>query len=126
MCFLEENQPNQAQYFGVTVQERSPNQRPPNNPQDIQRIALFMNGFLSVENLDSLPCPVPLRCDYQDLDGKGKEEWFVHHFHALFRDAAIEVAGLLGRQLSLVELNLIRRRIINFFKKLGIEYHGDL
>ena len=102
------------------------NQRPPNNPQDIQRIAQFMNGFLSLENLENLPCPEPLQKDYHDLDMAGKEEWFVHHFHLLFRDAAIEVAGLLGRQLNTVELNLIRRRVINFFKDQGIEYHGDL
>ncbi len=104
----------------------TPNQRPPHTPNDFQRIAFFMNGILSDETLDNLPCPEHLQCDFNDLDSKGKGELYVNAFHTLFRDAAIEVAGLLQRKLEPMELNLIRRRIINNFKKFGIEYDREL
>jgi len=91
-------------------------------PSDIERIAHFMTAYLGVEMLEDIPCPEHLQKDYDDLDKDGKREWFEYTFHEVFKDAAFNVFGLLGRQLSVVELNLIKRRIVDFFKKAGIEY----
>ena len=89
---------------------------------DLQRLARFMDNFLSIETLDDIPCPEHLKCDYDDLDEDNKKEWYEFTFHELFRIAAMESFGFLRREPNVVELGLIKRRIVNFFKTLGIEY----
>ncbi len=90
---------------------------------DIERIAAFMTRFLEVGILGTFPYPEDLQKIYQDLDNPGKNEWYEHTFSAVFRDACQSVIGLLGRVLKPVEINLIKRRIVNYFKQAGIEYN---
>lgn len=97
----------------------------PKKPSDIERIAQFMTAYLCVEVLDTIPCPDHLQCDYDDLDEAGKNEWFEYTANAVFSEAAQEIVNRLGRQLSVVELNLIKRRIVDYFKTAGIEYKKD-
>ena len=100
----------------------------PYNPKgqkksDIVRIAHFMNGFLGVEMLYDIPCPDKfLKRKYDDLDEDEQKEWFEYTFAATFRDATFHVVGFLRRELKAVEINLIKRRIMNYFKQSGIEY----
>ena len=89
---------------------------------DIERIAAFMTGYLGVETLESIPCPEHLQCDYDDLDDEGKNEWFEYTANVVFKEAAFLIVGMLGRPLRTVELNLVKRRIVDFLKKAGIEY----
>src|ERR1700690_2066341 len=99
----------------------------PYNPKgqkksDIERIAHFMNGFLAVEMLYDIPCPDKfLKRRYDDLDEDEQKEWFEYTFASVFRDAALGAAGHMGRELKLVEINLIKRRISDFFKRADIE-----
>jgi hypothetical protein len=93
----------------------------PDHIKPVERLARFLDGFLAIELLETIPCPTHLQMDYDDLDETGKKEWYEFTFHEVFRESGREAAGFLGRQLSLVELNLIKRRIINFLAKAGIE-----
>jgi hypothetical protein len=95
----------------------------PNNLSPVERLARFLDGFLAVELLESIPCPKHLQKDYDDFDEDEKKEWYEFTFHEVFRETGREATatGFLGRQLSLVELNLIKRRIVNFFDAAGIE-----
>lgn len=102
----------------------------PHNPKDgrisdIERVARFMNGYLSVETLEEIPCLENLQCDFDDLDRDGKREWVEYTFNELFRMACLEVYGVLGRGPKLLELNLIKRRIVDYFKNIGIEYGAE-
>ncbi len=102
----------------------------PYNPKDkktsdIERVARFMNGYLSLEILEEIPCPESLQRDYDDLDGDGKRQWVEYTFCELFRMASLEVYGVLGRGPNPLELNLMKRRIVNYFKNIGIEYKGE-
>ena len=99
----------------------------PYNPKgkkksDIERIAHFMNGFLGPELLMDYPWPKRLHKPYQDLTPAEQTEWFELAFNMVFRDARLEVASLLGRELKEVEINLIKRRILDYFQELRIEY----
>lgn len=99
------------------------NSHGPQTP-DLERLARFLDGFLSYETLDDIPCPENLKKDYDDLDEDEKKEWYEFTFHELFRIVAMESFSLLTREPTLVELGLIKRRIVNFFKSFGIEYGG--
>ncbi len=92
---------------------------------DIQLISKFLNDFLVFEIFINIPCPKNLQYDYEDLDDSGKKELFEYTFNYVFRDACIETAEFLGRGLRLIELNLIRRRSLNFLKQNGLEYYQD-
>ncbi len=99
----------------------------PYNPKgkkksDIERIAHFMNGFLGPELLMDYPWPKRLHKPYQDFTLAEQTEWFEIAFNMIFRDAKMEVGGLLGRELKVVEINLIKRRILDYFQELRIEY----
>lgn len=99
---------------------------PHHKKSDLERIAHFMNGFLGVEMLYDIPCLKKFENKkYDDLDKDEQNEWFEYTFAAVFRDASQGTAGHLGRPLKVVELNLIKRRLINFFFKTNIEFHGD-
>ncbi len=99
---------------------------PKGNPKrDLVRLAAFLNGFLTIETLEDLPCPENLKCDYEDLNKDGKREWYEYTLNALFLMAARESFCVLGREPKIVELGLIKRRIVNFFKKAGIELEQD-
>jgi hypothetical protein len=99
---------------------------PKRRTSDIERIAKFMNGFLAVEMLYDIPCPKKFENkDYDDMGDDEQNEWYEYTFEAVFRDAAFQVVGLLARELKLVELNLIKRRIDDHFKKAGIKYHRE-
>lgn len=84
-----------------------------------------MNDYLSIKALEKIPFPEILHCDYYDLDDDGKKAWHEFAFNAIFLSANLETEGLLGRELKLVELNLISRRIVNFLKRIGIDYNKD-
>jgi hypothetical protein len=86
------------------------------------RVANFMNGFLGPELLMDYPWPKRLHKPYQDLTPAEQTEWFELAFNMVFRDAKLEIVGLLGRELKVVELNLIKRRILDYFQELRIEY----
>ena len=90
-----------------------------------ERVAAFMNGFLGVEMLDDIQYPDSLRvCVYDDLDEEEQNEWYEYTLNAVFKDAAFQAIGAFGRELSTVELNLIKRRIVNFFIQTGIELNS--
>jgi hypothetical protein len=98
----------------------------PQKKTDIERIAAFMNGFLCPEMLNDIPLPQNLQNrDYDDLDEEEQREWYEITLNAVFRDAGLGAAGLLGRQLKVIELNLIKRRIADYFLKAGIDYKKD-
>src|SRR5579883_3318021 len=99
----------------------------PYNPKgkklsDMERVAKFMNGDLSLETLEELPCPENIDKDYDDMNAKEKREWVEYTFNELFRMASLEVFSVLGRGANALELNLMKRRIVNYFKNIGIEY----
>ena len=93
----------------------------PDHRKPVERLARFLDGFLAIEFLETIPCPTHLQKDYDDMNDEERKEWSEFTFHEVFLDTSREAMGFLGRQLSLVELNLIKRRIINFFAKAGIE-----
>jgi len=96
---------------------------PHHKKSDLERIAHFMNGFLGIEMFYDIPCPKKFEdLEYEDMDEDEQKEWYEYTFHAVFKDAAFQVVGLLGRELKAVEINLIKRRIVDFLKKAGIEY----
>ena len=99
---------------------------PKKKKSNIEMVAGFMNCFLGVEMLDDIQYPDTLRvCDYDDLDEDEQKEWYEYTLNAVFRDATFQAIGNLGRELSIVELNLIKRRIVDYFDRAGIEFHGD-
>ena len=89
--------------------------------KDIVRIANFMNGFLGFEMLEEIPCPDHIQCAYDDLDADGKRQSYEYTLNELFRMATMESVCVLGREPNVVELGLIKRRIVNYFKESGIE-----
>jgi hypothetical protein len=89
--------------------------------KDIVRIANFMNGFLGFEMLVEIPCPNHLQCNYDDLDTDGKRQSYEYTLNEVFRITAMEVFCVFGRESNVVELGLIKRRIVNYFKESGIE-----
>jgi hypothetical protein len=91
----------------------------------LEHLAAFMTGYLTVEVMVDLPTPENLQCDYDDLDDDGKREWYEYTLNELFRMAARDSFSVLGRGPNLVELGLIKRRIVNFFKQAGIEYEKE-
>ena len=95
---------------------------PHHKKSDPERIAQFMTGFLGVEMLYDIPCPEKFTCDYEDMTPDEQNEWFEYTFLEVFKDAAYQAVGLLGRELKVVELNLIRRRILNYLNDNGFEY----
>jgi len=95
---------------------------PKRKSSDIERVALFMTGYLGVEMLYDIPCPEKFTADFEDMTPDQQMEWFEYTFLEIFKDAANQVVGLLGRELKVVELNLIRRRIINYLNASGFEY----
>ena|SRR5665213_1304478 len=90
-------------------------------PSDIERIAHFMNGFIGFEMLEDIPCPDHLQTAYEDLDAEGKKQWYEYTLNEVFRIAAMEAVCVLGREPNVVELGLIKRRIMNYFTESGIE-----
>ncbi|SRR5258708_37192495 len=103
-----------------------PESNDPKRPKkkDLERIAKFMNGFLNLEMFDEIRYPEDQHCPYDDMSDEKKQQWYEYTFHEMFKDAAMQIAGLLGRQLSIVELNLIKRRIVDFFKRIGIDHEN--
>lgn len=96
---------------------------PKKKQSNMERVAAFMNGFLGKEIFMDISCPAHLQDkDYEDLDEDGKREWYEFTLNEIFRMAAMQVVCVLGRSPSAVELALIKRRIVNFFKQAGIEY----
>lgn len=93
---------------------------PKRKKPDLVRIADFMTGFLGVEMLQDIPCPENLQMNYDDMDDEQKKKWYEYTLNAVFKEAALQAAGLLGRQLKVVELNLIKRRIADFFIRNGM------
>ena len=72
--------------------------------------------------LFDIPCPENLSMDYVDMTPEQKKEWFEYTYFQVFKDAAYQVVEMLGRELTVIELNLIRRRILNYLKENGFEY----
>ena len=93
-----------------------------NSKSDLERLAHFLNGFLGPELLENIPIPKHLVGDYHDFDDGRKKEWFEWAFHEVFGEAGREAAGFLNRKLGVVELNLIKRRVLNYFEQKGIKY----
>jgi hypothetical protein len=89
---------------------------------DLLRIAEFLNGYLGQELLMGFDTPKHLHKDYDDMTTEERDELFEFAFNRIFTDSAIEVSDHLKRQLSVVELNLIRRRVLDFLKSLGMNY----
>ncbi|HEY5038862.1 MAG TPA: hypothetical protein VIJ93_07310 [bacterium] len=97
----------------------------PKKRSDLENIAAFLNYFLVVETLEDMNIPDHLALDYDDMNVKQKKEWYEFSFNAMFIRASQEILVMLRRQLNVVELNLIKRRIVDFFKQAGIEYLKD-
>ena len=97
----------------------------PKKKSDLENIAAFLNYFLVVETLEEMPIPEHLNRDYDDLDERGKKAWRDHTFKAVFEKAHQGCIEMLRRHLKEVERNLIKRRIIDFFKQAGIEYDNE-
>jgi hypothetical protein len=93
------------------------------NPKenDLVRIANFMNGFLNIEMFEEIEYPVGFQRPFDSMSPKAKMIWYEYTYHEIFRDASMCVTGFVGRSLSRVELNLIQRRVLNFFKQMRIE-----
>lgn len=98
---------------------------PKRKQPDMVRIAKFLNGFLHRDLLLDIDFPKKFQKDYAELSAGDKNEFFEVVFHDLFGDAAMQAAGFVGRELKVVELNLIKRRIVNFLKQSGFEYKGN-
>jgi hypothetical protein len=92
------------------------------NKNDLVRVAHFMNGFLGFEIFKDMPRPESVKRNYDDLDDNGKLQWLEYAYWAIFKDATMGAADLLGRGLRKVEKALIQRRIMNYFKQNGIDY----
>lgn len=88
---------------------------------DGERLAAFLNGFLSVEAAENIPAPEDLEGDFWDMTTDQKKDWYAYTYHELFKVASLEVVGLFGRSLKTWELGLISRRIVLFLKKMGME-----
>jgi hypothetical protein len=89
---------------------------------DLLRIAEFLNGYLGKELLMGFDTPKHLHKDYDDMTNEERDELFEFAFNRIFTDSAMEVSDHLKRQLSVIELNLIRRRVLDFLKSLGMNY----
>ena len=82
-----------------------------------------MNGYLGFEMLYDIPCPEKFyKREYDDLNQDEKREWYEYTLNELFHRAARDSFSVLGREPNVVELGLIKRRIVNYFKQAGIEY----
>lgn len=92
---------------------------------DLLRIAQFLNGYLGKELLMGFDTPKHLHKEYDDMTPEERDELFEFSFHVIFRDSANEIADHLKRQLSIVELNLIKRRVLDFLKSLGMNYKNS-
>ena len=90
--------------------------------KDVERIAEFMNGFLSIEMFEEIHYPEGLQRPYDSMSAENKKLWYEYTYHEIFKDASMCAAGFVGRSLGRVELNLIQRRVINFFKQIRIEH----
>jgi|GEM_PF-6842574 len=88
---------------------------------DGERLAAFLDGYLSLESVENIPAPEGLECDFGDMADQQKKEWFAYTYHELFGVAALEIAGLFGRSLKAWELGLISRRVVLFLQKIGME-----
>ena len=94
----------------------------PNKPSDLERIAHFLNGYLGPELLKDIDYPKHLEKDYGDMTLEEQYELFEFTFNDLFRDSAMFIVDHMHRALSIVELNLIKRRILNYLKDKGMKY----
>jgi hypothetical protein len=93
-----------------------------NKKPDLLKIAEFMNGYLGKELLMGFDTPKHLHKEYDDMTSEERDELFEFAFSRIFTDSAMEVSDHIKRKLSLVELNLIRRRVLVFLKSLGMNY----
>jgi hypothetical protein len=100
------------------------NTQGPQTP-DLQRLARFMDGFLSYEIFKDIPYPENIALEYEDMNLAQKKEFFEFAFHELFRMAADESICVLKRNPTIPELGLIKRRIVNYLKSLGMEFDGN-
>jgi hypothetical protein len=89
----------------------------PKKVSDLEKISVLMNQFLILEMLEDIPCPEHLQKSYDDLDKTEKKEWFEYTSQEVFKEAVFLTTGCLGRNLEIVEFNLIKRRIINFLNQ---------
>ena len=82
---------------------------------------MFLNYYLTRETLEEIQTPNHLAKDYDDMTGEERKEFYEYCFHKLLGMAGLEICKMLGRRLRIVELNLVKRRILDFFKQAGIE-----
>jgi hypothetical protein len=95
------------------------------NRHPVQRLADFLNGYLSWELLEDIPTPEKFHKDYEDMTPDDQRDFTEFALNAVFAEATRDVAEFLGRNPTIVEINLIKRRVVNFFKRGGIEYERD-
>ena len=90
--------------------------------ENIQRIAVFLNGFLGKECLQDLQYPDYLLGDYDEFDEDQKADWFEWTYSQILLDIGMGIGDILGRSFNNVETGLVRRRIILFLNKNGYSY----
>jgi len=100
----------------------NPSSHPPKR-SDPEIVALFLNHYLVREFLEKIKIPSQFQDKgYFEMDDQEKRDLFEFVFHAVFSKSGMEIADKLKRELSLTELGLIRRRVVNFLKQNGLEY----
>jgi len=92
-----------------------------NQPKAIA-IAHFLDSFLRPEILNTVRVPSPLKGDYFELSPALQEEWFEFAFYELFRGVTMGFSDYYQITLTVTELGLIKRRIVNFLKGLGYKH----
>lgn len=88
---------------------------------DPKKIALFLNGFLTVGLLKSVKYPDHLQKSFAFLDEKAKKEWLNHTFEELFSIAGTKAAGKAGRVLNSTEQDILERKLNEFLKQKVLE-----
>lgn len=89
------------------------------------RLAQFLNGYLSWELLEDIPTPKKFHKDFEDMTKEVQQDFIEFALNAVFSEATRDVTEFLGRTPTIIEINLIKRRVVNFFKRGRIEYEKD-
>ncbi len=87
-----------------------------------ERIAHFLNGYLGNDLLDAIVIPINLAKNYKEMTTEEQDELFEFVFHDIFKESAMYIADEMKRELRVVELNLIKRRVMDFLKQSGMKY----
>ena len=92
---------------------------------DPELIDSFLNYFLVFETFQEIPIPLNLDHDYDDMDENTQKAWQEYVFTAVNERAKQECMTILKRHLKEWERNLIKHRVIVFFKKFEINPEQD-